>query len=270
MKVQLLPSTIDEDGRASARQHLMSIVIDDCVAIDAGSLAFACTDLQRRQVRDIILTHTHLDHIAGLPLFIDDLFATLTEPIRIHATRDVIDTLERDIFNWSVYPRFSELMNKSGRVVEYREFKQGNQFSAQHLTVKSVAVNHKVQSNGYVISDGTVSLGVTGDTAETTDIWNAFNSVGDLRAVLIECAFPNEMSDLAAVSHHLTPQTLERELAKLENAACEVYVMNLKPMYRETILRQIGALDTRQIQVLEVGKVYEWRGASALPSSLPS
>src|ERR1044071_238591 len=144
MRLQLLPDTIDADGRASRRQHLMSIVIDDRVAIDAGSLALSCSDLQRRQIRDVILTHPHLDHVAGLPLFIDDLFATLTEPVRVHATDEVIEILERDIFNWSVYPRFSELMNKAGRVVEYREFKQGSRFSAAHLTVTSVPVNHKV------------------------------------------------------------------------------------------------------------------------------
>ncbi len=258
MRVQLLPSTIDEDGKASARQHLMSIIIDDCVAIDAGSLAFACTNLQRQQVRDVVLTHTHLDHIAGLPMFIDDLFATLTEPVRIHATREVIDTLERDIFNWSVYPRFSELMNKHGRVVEYHEFKTGSEFSARHLTIKSVEVNHKVAAIGYVISDGKVAVGITGDTAETDNIWSAFNAVPDLKAVLVECAFPNEMSELATVSDHLTPQKLEGELEKFDNVECEVYVINMKPMYRDTIFRQIAELDTKRPKILEVGKIYEW------------
>ena len=258
MRVQLLPSTIDEDGRASVRQHLMSIIIDDRVAIDAGSLAFSCSALQRRQIRDVVLTHTHLDHIAGLPLFIDDLFATLTEPVRIHATRDVIEILERDIFNWSVYPRFSELMNKSGRVIEYHEFKQGSRFSARHLTITSVGVNHKISASGYIISDGKISIGVTGDTAETEDIWRALNLVTDLKAVLVECAFPNEMSDLATVSDHLTPQKLERELEKFEHSDCQVYVINIKPMYRDTILKQIGLLSTKRINILEVGKVYEF------------
>ena len=258
MRVQLLPSTIDEDGKASARQHLMSIVIDDLVAIDAGCLAFSCTDLQRRQVRDVILTHPHLDHIAGLPLFIDDLFATLTVPIRVHAVREVIDILERDVFNWSVYPRFSDLMNKHGRVVEYHEFKAGSEIAVEHLTITSVAVNHKVSALGYVISDGKVTVGITGDTAETDDIWSAFNAVSDLKAVLVECAFPNEMSELAAVSDHLTPQKLERELQKFDNAECEIYVINMKPMYRETILKQIGQLDTKRLKILDVGRVYEW------------
>jgi cAMP phosphodiesterase len=256
MKLQMLPSTIDEDGRASARQHLMSIAIDDRVAIDAGSLAFSCSDLQRRQIRDIILTHSHLDHVAGLPLFIDDLFATLTEPVRIHATREVIDILERDIFNWSVYPRFSELKNEHGAVLDYRELKAFGTSAVAHLTVKGVAVNHRVPSSGYLISDGTISVGITGDTAETDDIWSTFNEAKDLKAVLVECAFPDELAELAGVSSHLTPSRLKGEIQKLDNKDCDVYVINLKPMYREQVIAQLA--DVERVRVLEVGRVYEF------------
>jgi cAMP phosphodiesterase len=258
MKVQLLPSTIDECGRASARQHLMSIIIDDRVAIDAGSLAFSCSDVQRRDVRDVVLTHTHLDHIAGLPLFIDDLFATLKEPVRIHATNEMIEILERDIFNWSVYPRFSELANDHGPVVEYHPFERGGRISVQHLDIRSVAVNHKVSASGYIISDGKVSIGITGDTAETDDIWHSFNKTEDLKAVLVECAFPNELGELASVSNHLTPQKLDKEIQKLQRPGCEIHIINLKPMYRERILAEISELNTDRLNIFEVGKVYEW------------
>ena len=74
MKIQLLPSTLDHKGCATARQHLSCFVIDDCVAIDAGSLAMSTTAEQKELIRNVVLTHAHLDHVAGLPLFIDDLF----------------------------------------------------------------------------------------------------------------------------------------------------------------------------------------------------
>ncbi len=254
----MLPSTIDEGGMASARQHLMSVIIDDRVAIDAGCLAFSCTNDQRRMVRDVILTHTHLDHIAGLPLFIDDLFATLKEPLRIHATSEMIEILERDIFNWAVYPRFSELSNEYGPVVRYVEFERGTTFPVQHLTINSVAVNHKVSASGYIVSDGQVSVAITGDTAETDDIWSAMNATADLKAVLVECAFPNEMDELATVSNHLTPEKLAGELDKFRSPDSEIYVINLKPMYRDTILSQLGQLTSSRLKVLEVGKVYEF------------
>ncbi|HEV7844485.1 MAG TPA: MBL fold metallo-hydrolase, partial [Pyrinomonadaceae bacterium] len=105
MKIQLLPSTLDGAGQATPDQRLTCYVIDDRVAVDAGSIALSLTPAQRNSVRDIIVTHPHMDHIATLPIFIDDLFGELTEPIRIHATQEVIDALEQDIFNWTVYPR---------------------------------------------------------------------------------------------------------------------------------------------------------------------
>jgi len=254
----MLPSTIDENGRASARQHLLSLIVDDRVAIDAGCLAWSCSDLQRRQVRDIVLTHPHLDHIAGLPLYIDDLFASLQEPVRIHATREMIDILERDVFNWAIYPRFSELTNDYGPVVEYREFERGSSFDVGHLSFQSIPVNHKVSANGYIVSDGTSSIAVTGDTSETDDIWNACAEFPGLNALLVECAFPNALSELAVASDHLNPERLKRELEKIAHRGFPVYVINIKPMYRDKVVSELEAAAIPGLEILEVGKVYEF------------
>jgi len=257
MKFQLLPSTFDENGRASARQHLACFVIDDLIAFDAGSLAFSTTDRQKKQIRDVVLSHAHLDHIAGLPLFIDDLFATVRRPIQIHATREVIEILERDIFNWSVYPRFSELRNEHGEVLQYRPFQIEEEFAVKHLRVQAVNVNHKVPSVGFLVSDGTATFALTNDTAQIDRFWEILNAAPNLTAVMVECAFPNELSELACNSHHLTPATLHGELAKLKRD-CPIFVVNIKPMYFEQVTRQIKRLEIENLQILEVGKVYEF------------
>jgi len=111
VKIQLLPSTFDDHGHATPEQRLTCFLIDERVAVDAGSIALALTSEQRENVRDIIVTHPHMDHIASLPIFIDDLFPALKQPVRVYATPEVIELLERDIFNWNVYPRFPELKN---------------------------------------------------------------------------------------------------------------------------------------------------------------
>lgn len=258
MKFQLLPSTFDEDGSASARQHLSCFVIDDCVAIDAGSLAMSSTKPQKNQIRDVILTHAHLDHIAGLPLFIDDLFSNLTEAVRVYAAEEVIEILERDIFNWSVYPRFSELKNENGAVLEYRSFETGREFNVKHLRVKAVEVNHKVPSVGFIVSDGKTKFAISGDTASTSEFWKELNKETHLDAVLIECAFPDELSELAEASHHLTPKSLKCELQNIKHQNCPIFVINLKPMYRDQIVRQLEELEIETLEILEVGKVYNW------------
>ncbi len=258
MKLQLLPSTFEENGAASPGQHLTCFVVDDSVAFDAGSLAMASSSRQKQKVRDIVISHAHLDHIAGLPLFIDDLFATLAEPIRIHASADVIEILERDIFNWSIYPRFSELSNQGSPVLEYRVVETGVGFEVAHLSVFPVGVNHKVPSSGFVVSDGAITIALTGDTAATGQFWEIVNTTKDISAVLIECAFPNELNELAVISHHLTPSGLEKELMKLQRDDCPIFIVNIKPAYRDETISQIGDLGVPNLSILEVGKVYEW------------
>ena len=256
MKVQLLPITFDESGKASSRQHLPCFVIDDVVAIDAGSLAMACTDQQRANIRDIVLSHAHLDHIAGLPLFIDDLYSVLAEPVRVHASQAVIDVLERDIFNWSVYPRFSELENDFGSVMAYRPFKDGADFSIKGLTIKPLAVNHQVPASGFIISDGSSTIAMSGDTSAMDQFWPTVNALGGLKALLIECAFPNDLQDLADISCHLTPRSLTSELKKFEKD-CPIYVINMKPAFRDTIIEQINDLKIENIAIFEVGRIYD-------------
>jgi cAMP phosphodiesterase len=231
-------------------------VIDNTVAIDAGSLAMAASEIQKKQIRDVVLTHAHLDHIAGLPLFIDDLFASLENPICVHAAPEVIEILERDIFNWRIYPRFSELKNKNGAVMEYQPFESGSEFSVKHLRIKAISVNHKVPTVGFIVSDTKTTFALTGDTAKMDEFWEAVNAEKNLSALLIECAFPNELQELAEISHHLTPDILKQELEKFRQKECPVYVVNIKPMYFNEIIQQIEKLQIENLKIFNVNKIY--------------
>ena len=233
-------------------------LIDDCVAVDAGSIAIALTNEQRQTVKDIIVTHPHLDHIASLPIFIDDLYPTLQEPIRVHATHEVIGLLERDVFNWNVYPRFSDLKNDYGPVMQYVPIPIGTPFTVAHLNVVAVPVNHIVPTVGLVVSDGQKSVAFSSDTAETEDFWKIVNEMKELDALLIETSFPDRMAKLAKVSRHFTPASLVQELKKLTHNGMDIMAVHLKPTYREEIIEQLKALHIPKLRVMEPGKVYTW------------
>lgn len=258
MKLQLLPTTFDSNGCATAQQHLSCFVIDDRIAIDAGSLAMATSDAQKENIRDVVLTHAHLDHVAGLPLFIDDLFAVLKQPVCVYAEPQIIETLEQNVFNWTVYPRFSELKNEFGNVLRYKPFQAGEDFQVAHLKIKPLAVNHKVPSFGFIISDSKTKIAITGDTAETDSFWDSLNNEEHLDALLIECAFPAHLKELACSSHHLTPKLLDNELTKFRHKNCPVYAINLKPMYYQQIKCELEILKIKNLEVLQVGRVYEF------------
>jgi len=258
VRIQLLPSTFDGDGRATLEQRLTCFLIDDCVAVDAGSIAIALSNEQRSKVRDIIVTHPHMDHIASLPIYIDDLYPTLKQPIRIYATQEVISLLERDVFNWNVYPRFSDLKNDYGPVMEYVPIPESGPFTVAHLTVTAVPVNHIVPTVGLIVSDGRKSVAFSSDTAETEEFWKMLNGTQHIDALLIEASFPNRLSKLAAVSRHFTPASLGEELKKLNHNGLDIMAVHIKPSYREEIIDQLNALNIPNLSVMEPGKIYQW------------
>jgi len=258
VRVQLLPSTFDAQGVANLEQRLTCFLIDDRVAVDAGSIAIASNNEQRIKVRDIIVTHPHMDHIASLPIYIDDLYPSLQEPMRIYATPEVIDLLERDVFNWNVYPRFSELTNNYGPVMEYIPIPIGQPFSVAHLSVVAVSVNHIVPTVGLVVSDGRKSVAFSSDTAETDEFWKILNEMKDLDALLIEASFPDRLAKLAHVSRHFTPASLGQELKKLTHNGMDIMAVHLKPAYRDEIAAQLAALNIPKLSVMDPGKIYEW------------
>jgi ribonuclease BN (tRNA processing enzyme) len=258
VRIQLLPSTFDAQGVANLEQRLTCFLIDDCVAVDAGSIAIALTNEQRSKVKDIIVTHPHMDHVASLPIFIDDLYPSLQEPMRVYATEEVIQLLERDVFNWNVYPRFSDLKNDYGPVMQYVPIPIGKPFRVAHLNVVAVPVNHIVPTVGLVVSDGRTSVAFSSDTAETEEFWKILNEMKDLDALMIEASFPNRMSKLAEVSRHFTPASLGQELTKLTHNGMDIMAVHLKPTYRDEIVAQLNALNIPKLSVMEPGRVYEW------------
>jgi ribonuclease BN (tRNA processing enzyme) len=258
VKIQLLPSTFDAHGVANLEQRLTCFLIDDCVAVDAGSIAIALTNEQRSKVKDIIVTHPHMDHVASLPIFIDDLYPSLQQPMRVYATEEVIQLLERDIFNWNLYPRFSDLKNDYGPVMEYVPIPIGKPFHVAHLSVVAVPVNHIVPTVGLVVSDGQKSVAFSSDTSETEEFWKIVNAMKDLDALLIEASFPDRMAKLATVSRHFTPASLGQELKKLTHNGMDIMAVHLKATYRDEIVAQLNALNIPKLSVMEPGRVYEW------------
>ncbi len=258
MHIQLLPSSFDASGRANEAQRLTCFLIDDRVTVDAGSLGIALNEAQRRTVRDVIVTHPHMDHIASLPIFVDDLFSELEQPIRIHATERVIELLKRDVFNDNVYPRFDQLKNEHGRVMEYVPLEIGKEFKVAHLTVTAVPVNHIVPTVGLLVSDGRATVAFSSDTAETEEFWKIVSRAPHLEALFIEASFPNSMRQLAEVSKHLTPAMMRDELRKLSHNGMDILAVHLKAVYRETIARELAELGMDNLSVMETGRVYEW------------
>jgi len=120
--------------------------------------------------------------------------------------------------------------------------------------VRSVLVSHPVESCGFVVERGGAALGISGDTGPTQQLWDLMNRTPNLKALLLETSFPDELQDLADISGHLTPRTLRGELGKFHRNGADVLLYHLKPAFVAELKRQVAGLP---VTVLELGQSFE-------------
>jgi cAMP phosphodiesterase len=246
-------------GRDSQLQCLTSFLVGDNLAIDGGSIGFALKPEEMARVRHIIVTHTHSDHTASLPIFIAEAFVSLDGPVTIYGLPEVVSALREYVFNDKMWPDFEKipLMNGSSSTIRFETIEPRKTLDIGGLAVTPVPVNHIVPTVGLVMQSDGAAVTFTSDTYVTDEIWQVARRAENLKAVFVDISFPNELAKLAADSKHLTPQLLEGELRKLDRDV-EVYAVHIKPTNRDEVIRQLGELKNPLIAVGEVNRVYEW------------
>jgi len=256
LKIRLLPSAA---GRDSQFQCLTSFLVNGRLSVDGGSLGFALDPAEMSPVRHIIVTHTHSDHTASLPIFIAEAYVSLDGPVTIYGTDDVIEALREHVFNDKMWPNFEKipLMNGSGPTIRFEDIEPNKTVEIDHLRITPVKVNHIVPTVGLIVEDSDAAVVFTSDTYVTDEIWERARQVEQLKAVFVDISFPDELAKLAADSKHLTPGLLQAELDKL-NRQVEVFAVHIKPTNRDEVIRQLGELNNSLISVAELGRDYEW------------
>jgi ribonuclease BN (tRNA processing enzyme) len=208
-------------------------------------------------VDDIVVSHSHLDHVKDLPLMVDLLVGRRDKPVVVHASRGCARTLHQSLFNNELWPDFTRIPTRSNPILRIEPFEFGVPFKVGRYKVTAVPVSHPVESCGFVLADGKSSLGMSGDTGPTDELWHVFNAAKGLKAVLLETSFPNVLQGLADISGHLTPNTVRLELAKFRpRRACNVLLYHLKPAFVPQLKRELKALAV-DAQVLENDDVFD-------------
>jgi cAMP phosphodiesterase len=241
-------------GGELPRHRTTCFLVDGRLAIDAGALTSTLSLRKLALVDDVILTHSHFDHVKDVPLAADLLIGLRRRPLRVHASTECAETLRTNVFNGRLWPDFTRLPSPGSPVLEIRPFVPGSSFRAGRYRVRSVPVHHPVESVGFLLSDGRASIAVSGDTGPTVAFWRSVNAEKRLRALLVEMSFPNAMQQLADVSGHLTPNTLAGELSKVNRNGYPVYLYHLKPAFAAQLRRDLGALRLDGVRILEMGE----------------
>lgn len=230
-------------------------LVDGVLALDAGALTSTLSLEQLAKVDDILIGHSHFDHTKDLPLLADLVIGLRDKPVTIHASRECAKALRENMFNNALWPDFTRIPNKKDPVLRIKSFRAGSTFEVGPYTVRSVPVHHPVESCGFIVSKGRTSMAISGDTGPTDKLWKALNETANLKALLVETSFPNRLQELADLSGHLTPNTLESELRKFERNGTSTFVYHLKPAFVAQLKKELSGLP---VEVLELGDTFEF------------
>lgn len=223
-----------------------SMLVDDDILVDAGSGVGDLTMDQLLLIDHIFITHSHLDHIAFIPLLLDTVMGFRDRPITLHATQETLAALRQHIFNWTIWPDFNAIPDSKNPILQYREVSLGVTSVINGRKITAFPANHVVPAVGYHIAGNGHSLVYTGDTTVCDELWLAVTKIHNLKYLIIETAFSNSEQELARLSKHLCPCMLANELGKLaaDRLADDfaVFITHLKPGEDQVIMSEIAAI----------------------------
>ena len=225
-------------GGIGGNLRTTSLLVDDDILIDAGTGVGDLSIEQMAKIDHVFLTHSHLDHIACLPLMLDTVAGLREAPVTIHALPETLHALKTHIFNWIIWPDFSAVPSETSPLMRYAEVAQGKAVSLSGRSITPLPANHTVPAVGYWLDSGANSMVFTGDTTTCDALWEQVNQIENLKYLLIETAFGNENLALAQASKHLSPILLIDELMKLKQQVL-TYITHIKADSFNAISKQL-------------------------------
>lgn len=251
MKIRL----VGNEGTPQLAQFATSFLIDDTIAVDAGTLGFGLTLPEQERIQDVLLTHVHLDHVCSLPILLDNVFAPGRPPLRLHAHPEAAADLRRYLFNDRIWPDLVRIGEEGMPMIEIVPFEKEKPFQLGQIRVTPIAVSHTVPCFSFLFEGKTGAALFVGDTGPTRRVWEFASRVEDLRWVFLEASFPNAEDELARITKHLTPSRLATEKAKVETGATFV-AYHLKARHAEAVAAELKALGDTAIEVARVNEEY--------------
>lgn len=232
-----------------------AFLLDDQLLLDAGTIGSVLSEEEQWKIKNILITHSHLDHIRSIPALADNIIIqNQLHTVSVQSIPEVIAALRNHMFNGVIWPDFTRIPSAERPVLTFTTITPYKEYSVDEYRVTAIPVNHTVPTVGYLVKSGGRSLVYTGDTGPTEEIWTFCSGID---ALIVEVSFPDSMQDLARLTKHLTPSMLLEELGKIEVLPKRILVTHPKPQYYDRILAEIEGLAITGVELLRDGSIYE-------------
>jgi ribonuclease BN (tRNA processing enzyme) len=228
-------------GGIGGGRHTTCLKVDDDILIDAGTGITTLSLEALLAIDHVFITHSHLDHVLGLPLLLDTVGEKRSTPVVVHALPEELDILAADLFNWRLWPDFREIPSAEAPWVRFEPLPLGDSIALGERTFTSLPVNHVVPACGIRLATAAGSIVFSGDTTSSEAFVAALNAIPDLRHLIIETSFGNALAEIAQASKHHWPDSLAAELCDLR-VRPQVWITHLKPGNEVAIMEELRAV----------------------------
>ena len=222
---------------------LVSLLIDDLIAVDAGSLASELSFSGQEKIKAILLSHGHYDHIRDIPAF---AFNNRDHTTKVFATPHTLKILSSHLIDGVIYPRFTKkipffLEKPSLKFVALEPF---NPVDIEGYQVLPLPVNHTINTVGFEITskDGK-KVFYSGDTGPgLSALWEHISP----QLIIVEVTFPNRLENRAINAAHLCPKMLKKELIEFHRVKGyfpQVVLIHLSPKLEEEIKKEVKEIE---------------------------
>lgn len=226
------------------------------VLFDAGTLTHVLDRREQSKITHIFITHAHLDHIRDISFLADNIIVEKRKQrVNIISISPVIRTIKKNLLNNSLWPDFSMIPDYENAVLRYGIMKEGEELKVEGNRISAYRVHHSVPAVGYLVEDrNNKRFFYTGDTGPTDSTWK---KIGDrkLDCLIIEVSFPNRMSEMAAITGHLTSKLLKAEIGKLKHMPDRIFITHPKPQHLKAINAELKSLAMKNLKLLKDGDV---------------
>jgi len=222
----------------SKNTRLVSFLIDDVLAVDAGSLVSELTFPGQKKITAILLSHGHYDHIRAVPAF---AFNNSDRTTKVIATRKTLEILSSHLIDGVVYPEFTSeasfLRKATLRLVPVELFERQR---IEGYEVMAVPVRHNLDGVGFEMTSGDgKTLFYTGDTGPgLSSMWGKISP----QLIIADLTWPNSLAKAARDAGHLCPEMLKEELIefrRVKGYLPKVAAIHMSPQHEPEIEREV-------------------------------
>lgn len=245
MKIRLLMPAVDTQ---SSLQCAISMLIDEHLAIDTGGLPYLGSVNDQKKVEHVFLTHSHIDHVGGLPLFLDNIFQPGPQCPHIYAGEATWKSIEQDLFNDRIWPDLNRLGGEESPFYRRHVLDAHRPVTVGEYQVTPIPLEHIVPTLGYVIRGANGSLMVAWDTAPFVEFAAIADSIADLKAIVLDASFPNPMQWLAEQSGHNTPGQFKGMVQSLPSDV-RIIAAHLKPAFHGQLVEELKTLGLPNLEI---------------------